>query len=84
MLPEEDRMTVLTLRFYRAVVEDGAVVLHPTGRPAVYFEPVRPAPGMEVRTVGFPPCRCPRAPACHAAEREPLPARRFSPKSAAG
>jgi hypothetical protein len=76
---------MLTIQFYRAVIEPGGELdLQPMDRPAVYFDPVQPAPGMAIRTHGFPPCRCPRAPACHAAEHEPLPARRLPPKPATG
>jgi hypothetical protein len=67
-------MTVLTFRFYRL-----DTTVSPTGetttervevRPPIDYDSGNPAPGMEIKIMGFPPCQCPQAPACHAKEKE--------------
>jgi hypothetical protein len=65
-------MTVLTFRFYRldtAVSPTGeATVERVEVRPPIDYDSGNPTPGTEIKIMGFPPCQCPRAPACRAQE----------------
>ncbi|WP_031520585.1 hypothetical protein [Streptomyces sp. NRRL F-5123] len=67
-------MTVLRFRFFRV-----DTVVSATGesfteqvevRPPITYDSDNPLPGTAVKIVGFPQCRCPRAPACNAREKK--------------
>ncbi|MFI0942813.1 hypothetical protein [Streptomyces sp. NPDC021020] len=82
-------MTVLTVRFYRldtAVSPTGEATIERVDiRPPVDYDSGNPAPGTEIKIMGFPPCQCPRAPACRTREnaRATPPTRRAPPAAAA-
>lgn len=83
-------MTVVTFRFYRldtAVSSGGeATVERVEVRPPIDYDSGNPAPGTEIKILGFPPCQCSRAPACRTREnaaRGTRPTRRAPAAAAA-